>query len=392
VTSIREVDLSQPLAALLDLPAGRCMLVFRWRRRVIGRAFAHATGGSIGPAELEALAASSLDPAALRYWLDEQLRYDERAVIDPHPLTATVAICTHERPDDLRRALTGLQALHPAPLETLVIDNAPATAATRQVVESFPGVRYIHEPERGLNVARNRALRVARGDVVAFVDDDALPEPEWLDGLMPNFQSPRVVCVTGLTLPIALETRAQELFESHCSFVRGFRRRVFDGQCDNPLAVGPVGAGANMAVLRDAALGLGGFDERLDGGRPTRSGGDHEMFTRMLRAGNRIVYDPAAVAWHRHRRTMEELRQTVYGYGVGVYAMWTGLLVEAREIGVVKLAWSWFRHSQWRALLPADGTTREARALAREEIRGCLHGPRAWLAARNAHANGQRRD
>src|SRR5688572_2050746 len=64
VTVIREVDLSQPLAALVDLPASRCMLVFRWGRRVIGRAFAHANAGSIGAAELEALAASSLDPAA----------------------------------------------------------------------------------------------------------------------------------------------------------------------------------------------------------------------------------------------------------------------------------------------------------------------------------------
>ena len=384
MTVIREVDLSQPLAPLVDLPPGRCMLVFRWGRRVIGRAFAHANAGTIGPAELEALAASSLDPAALRCWLDARLGYDDRLVMDPRPITATVAICTHERPEDLRRALTALRALRPAPLETLVIDNAPASEATRQVVESFPDVRYIHEPERGLNVARNHALRVARGDVVAFVDDDAVPEPEWLDGLMPNFQSPRVVCVTGLTLPIALDTEAQELFESHCTFVRGFRRRVFDGQIDNPLAVGPVGAGANMAVLREAALRLGGFDERLDGGRPTRSGGDHEMFTRMLRTGNRIVYDPAAVVWHRHRRTMEELRETVYGYGVGVYAMWTGLLLEARELGVLKLAWSWFRHSQWRALLPGGPTTRAARALAREEIRGCLHGPRAWLAARNA--------
>ena len=73
-------------------------------------------------------------------------------------------------------------------------------------------------------------LRDARGDVVAFTDDDAVPEREWLGGLMPNFQSPRVVCVTGLTLPLALDTEAQELFETHCTFVRGFRRRVFDGQ------------------------------------------------------------------------------------------------------------------------------------------------------------------
>ena len=180
---------------------------------------------------------------------------------------------------------------------TLVIDNAPATDATRRVVDELRRTCVTSTNRSAVSTWPATArCATARGDVVAFVDDDAVPEPEWLDGLMPNFQSPRVVCVTGLTLPIALDTEAQELFEEHCTFVRGFRRRVFDGQIDNPLAVGPVGAGANMAVLREAALRLGGFDERLDGGRPTRSGGDHEMFTRMLRAGNRIVYDPAAVA------------------------------------------------------------------------------------------------
>ena len=392
MTAIREIELSAPFTPVDDLPSGRCMLVFRWRGRVVGRAFAHAEGNTIGVEQLRSLAASSLGPEALRHWLDDHLEYDERRVIDPHPLTATVAVCTHDRPDDVRRALAALQALDPAPAEMMVVDNAPSNDATRRVVDAFPDVRYVHEPIRGLNAARNRALRSARGDVVAFTDDDAVPERGWLGGLMPNFQSSRVVCVTGLTLPLELDTEAQELFEKHCTFVRGFRRRMFDGQHDNPLAVGPVGAGANMAVLRETALELGGFDERLDGGRPTRSGGDHEMFTRILRAGHRIVYDPSAVSWHRHRHTMEELRQTVYGYGVGVYAMWTGLLVEARELGVLKLAWVWFRDSQFRSILPGGGRTREARALARVEIRGCLYGPWAWFAARRLQPNGRGRE
>jgi len=382
MTAIREVELSAPLTAIDDLPSPRCMLVFRWRGRVIGRTFTHVEGGSIERDRLQSLVTSSLGREALRCWLDEHLGYDQGVVIAPRPLTATVAICTRERPSDLRRALAGVLRLRPAPFEAIVIDNAPETDATRRVVDEFAGVRYVHEPERGLDVARNRALRTARGDVVAFTDDDAVPEPAWVGSLMPGFQTPRVVCVTGLTLPIALDTEAQELFEEHCTFARGFRRRVFDGQIDNPLAVGPVGAGANMAVLREDVLRLGGFDERLDGGRPTRSGGDHEMFTRILRAGNRIIYDPSAVSWHRHRSTMDEVRQTVYGYGVGVYAMWTGLLLEAREPGVLRLAWEWFRHSQLRALLPGDKRRPAVRALVRDEIRGCLHGPRAWFAAR----------
>ena len=104
-----------PLTPVEDLPSDRCMLVFRWRGRVIGRAFAHTKAGSIGRDQLRSLVASSLGPEAMRYWLDEHLEYDERRVVDPHPLAATVAICTHNRPDDLRRALTALEALRPAP-------------------------------------------------------------------------------------------------------------------------------------------------------------------------------------------------------------------------------------------------------------------------------------
>ena len=110
------------------------------------------------------------------------------------------------------------------------------------------------------------------------------------------------------------------------------------------------------------------------------------MFTRILLAGRQIVYDPAAVSWHRHRRTSEELLDTVYGYGVGVYAMWTGLVLERGEITVLRLAWQWLRHGQIPALLGRDGRGREATRLARAELRGCLHGPRAWLAARRLRA------
>jgi hypothetical protein len=66
--------------------------------------------------------------------------------------------------------------------------------------------------------------------------------------------------------------------------------------------------------------------------------------------------------------------------------MWTGLLLEARELGVLKLAWEWFRHAQLRALLPGDTRPPAVRVLVRDEIRGCLYGPRAWFAARRLEA------
>ncbi len=316
-----------------------------------------------------------------RYWaVEDYLGPVPEAEIE----SATVAICTRERPEDLIRALRAVQALRPAPAAVLVVDNRPTTDRTRDAAARFPGVRYVREDRPGLDAARNRALREATTSIVAFTDDDAAPEPEWLARLLRSFDDPRVWCTAGLTLPVELETPAQEWFERYSPFGRGFDRLVFDGTRQDPLAVSRIGAGANMAVRREVLSDLGGFDEALDAGTPSRSGGDHEMFGRILAAGHRIVYDPAAVSWHRHRRTWEELRDALYGYGVGVYAMWTRKLLVDREPGVLMHAVRWFRYGQARHLYRALRRRPDAVPLdlLLAELRGCLAGPSAYLAAR----------
>ena len=151
-----------------------------------------------------------------------------------------------------------------------------------------------------------------------------------------------------------------------------------------------VGAGANLAVRRNLPAQVGWFDERLDAGTPTQSGGDHELFTRVLLHGHRIVYEPRAVSWHRHRRTPAELREVMRGYGTGVYAMWTKLLLEQRDPGVLRLAWNWFWWDHLPLLrTPSRWRTPGRDAMLRAELRGCLAGPAAWLKARRirrAHA------
>jgi GT2 family glycosyltransferase len=299
-------------------------------------------------------------------------------------LSATVAICTRERPADLARALAAVSALDPRPDEILVVDNNPATSRTQQLVAQFPAVRYARENRPGLDAARNFALREAASAIVAFTDDDASPEPAWLGQLLQPFRDPRVLCATGLTLPLELETTAQEWFEQYSPFGRGFERKVLDGIHHDPLAVAEIGAGANMALRRTIVDTVGPFDEALDAGTPTRSGGDHEMFGRILAAGYRIAYEPRAVSWHRHRRTWDELREALLGYGTGVYAIWTRRLLYDHELGVLRHAPRWLYRAQlprlWQALrrrpdsVPLD--------LLFAELRGCLAGPGAYRKAR----------
>lgn len=298
--------------------------------------------------------------------------------------SADIAVCTHERPDDLNRCLSALHPIASNGTRILVVDSGPVSEKTRRVTERFVGVRYIREPLPGLNRARNRALREAHGEIVAFTDDDAIPEPGWLPALLRNFNDRLVLCVTGLTLALEMETEAQELHERLSTFGRGYERRVFERINRSPCAAGIVGAGVNMAFRRNVTGLVGPFDETLDAGTPTRSGGDYEIFSRILGAGYRIVYEPDAFSRHRHRHSRVELVETFYGYGTGVYAAWTRSLLIERECSVPRQAAVWFFKRQFpsliRSLLRRPGS--RPLDLVAAELRGCANGPVAWFRSR----------
>jgi len=267
--------------------------------------------------------ASLIDHATAQRLCIESMRAELAA---PGGLTAcgalsiTVAICTKDRPALLERCLVSLAALDPASVsalgmfEILVVDNAPTTDAARSVVASHRGVRYIREPKAGLNFARNRALVDARGDFVAYLDDDIRVDADWLRALVQAWLAhPQAALFTGQVLPFEIETKAQLLFEQRGGFRRGFERVVFGseraGDPVYPCSVGILGTGANMTVRRDAALQLGGFDIALDTGAALPGGGDLDMFYRILRSGRRAVYEPASIVFHQHRRDMAGLRR-----------------------------------------------------------------------------------
>src|SRR6476660_6845681 len=132
--AIRDVELSSPFTTLSSIGAySRCMLVFRWRRRIVGRAFVDVREGRVEASDIER-AAGAVGPAGGRAWMEDTLGFDDRAVVEAPKLSATIAICTRERPDDLERALHGVTTQTPAADEVVVVDNAPLSERTRAVV------------------------------------------------------------------------------------------------------------------------------------------------------------------------------------------------------------------------------------------------------------------
>lgn len=275
------------------------------------------------------------------------------------PLTITAVVCTRNRPRQLAYALESLVAQSPPPTEIMVIDNAPADDSTAALVaERFPGVRYLREPVPGLDFARNRALDMATGDVVAFLDDDAVAERGWANSLRLVFETdPQLAVCTGRVEPLTLETPAQLLFEVNGGFGRGDRRIRLPEDAGEPLHGWPapliawavsVGSGCSYAVRRAAALELGGFDEALDLGAPLAGGGDHDLLWRALEAGWRVEYQPAALAWHAHRREMAAAHSQIIDHQRAMLAFLTKHLARASlRTGLPLLA-----YVSWRLLKP----------------------------------------
>jgi O-antigen biosynthesis protein len=243
----------------------------------------------------------------------------------PQPLV-TVAVCTRDRVSHLTQCLESLGELKYPALDLLLVDNAPSSDATRLLVfRDYPNIRYVLEPRPGLDWARNRAIHEARGEIIAYADDDTVVDPGWVMAIVRAFsEDPEVMAVTGLVVPYELETEAQILFEDRAGFGRGFERKKYgEVRRDGRRAarhygnVGKFGTGANMAYRRAVFAQIGGFDPALDIGTISEGGGDLEMFFRVVKSGFKLVYEPNAVVYHRHRRDYAQLRTQLSGWGIG---------------------------------------------------------------------------
>jgi glycosyltransferase involved in cell wall biosynthesis len=250
----------------------------------------------------------------------------------------SVIVCTRDRPHSLRRCLRALEKLDYQNHEVIVVDNASYTEETAQVVAATSFL-YVREEQPGLDWARNRGIKEARYDIVAYVDDDAQVDSGWLKGIAAGFAHPDIAAVTGLILPAELETRAQHLFELYGGMSKGFSARIFKPEEMTPrqlIKTQEIGVGANMAFRRHFLRRLEGFDTGLDVGTPSGGVGDLDMLHRILLAGGTICYEPRALMWHQHRRSIAGLRQQLYNngqsYGVYLIKRWKEKRLDRRQV------------------------------------------------------------
>jgi glycosyltransferase involved in cell wall biosynthesis len=204
----------------------------------------------------------------------------------------SIGVATYKRPEGLRRLLQGIAGLEfrrlPRPaIEVVVVDNE-ARGAAALVCREFPSVgmhlRWCEEPRRGITYARNRCLQEARPDSewIAFIDDDEVPDPGWLEALLQAQQRHAADVVTGPVVPV-FEGPVPEWV------VRGgfFEPR---GYPDGSLREVAFTNNVLMRAALPAELKLA-FDDRL----ALTGGEDTDFFMRARRAGARLVWAADAV-------------------------------------------------------------------------------------------------
>jgi GT2 family glycosyltransferase len=385
-TKLVRLHLEQPVAEILIERPQRDALVIAVRNGVaVGQVSLKGRGVHTARLVRRALL-DELGPAVARLTVAAET---QRALSPPPGPTSepevSVIICTRRRPERLALCLDGLEALHRAPTEIVVVDNAPDDVRTAELCRQRP-VRYRALADAPLSRLRNTALE-AHSDLVAMIDDDCVAEPSWLDGLGHAFADPLVAAVIGYVGPAEFTHRAQRLFEVHGAFEMSFHQQIIDGANRSPaVAASPLGVG-NVVFRRAALRAVGGFDERIGPGTPTRAKGDAELFFRLLLAGQRVLFDPARVVWHHHRISRGALREVLHNYALADTAYAAQCLLEHHQSDALRLwAWWWRTHlpGDLRRLLRRDPTALPLDCIAAEAL-GTLRGPAAFLAARRRH-------
>jgi glycosyltransferase involved in cell wall biosynthesis len=212
-----------------------------------------------------------------------------------------VVVPTHNRGLRLRKCLAAIATTLRPGDEVVVVDSASTTWEMGDIARDA-GARALRVDYPGASRARNAGWRAARHALIAFTDDDCLPQPGWLDALTmhpaAHFVTGRVEAPTPVDHPVAVKTDPEPA--------------RLDAASREPL-----GASNNLLVCRGLLEKIGGFDQRLGPGTWPESAEDLALFDRLLHAGGVGCYEPKALVLHEQWRSRRDLVRLDWGYGKG---------------------------------------------------------------------------
>lgn len=216
----------------------------------------------------------------------------------------SIIICTYNRAPFLKRTLNSLKNLEYKNFEVVVI-NGPSTDETERIIYPYRNsIKILNNPKTNLSISRNMGIKASAGDIVAFIDDDAIPDRKWLNDILSLYTEPSIGGVGG---------RVYGPGDDHFQFENGYVD--FWGESDGHYFEqnfnDPQGSkynmmlGTNCTFRRDAIVSIGGFDEYYDYFHD-----ESDACLRMVRAGYKILNHPRAYIHHEFAQS--HIRQSTF--------------------------------------------------------------------------------
>lgn len=212
----------------------------------------------------------------------------------------SVIVCTYNGAATLKECLAGMRRLNYPDKEVIVVDDG-STDGVPQIAQQFPEVRYIRQEHAGLSVARNTGASAATGEILAYTDDDCVPEEDWLVWLAMAFRSRDVACAGGPNIPPPPQNTAQAAVIA----APGGPAHVLVSD-----TVAEHLPGCNLAVRRGAFEAVEGFRPKY-----VAAGDDVDFCWRLQDRDLKIAFHPAAMVWHYRRFSVKAFFRQQAGYG-----------------------------------------------------------------------------
>lgn len=277
----------------------------------------------------------------------------------PEVSDVTIAICTYNRIQTLPRSLAALRALRGSHTFDVVVVNGPSTDGTTEFLAKPSDIRVFDTAERNLSVARNIALANAEGAYIAYMDDDAVPEPDWLSLALAAFRDrPRLAAVGGYIR----DANGIE-FQARHSFCDDLGRGYQGGSADyldilkaQGIAAYPSLTGTNVVFDCSALREVGGFDEVfgyfLD---------ETDVNKRLVDEGYELTVVPEAEIHHKyaasHLRTAENLSRDMFpiARSVAYFALRHGVPGQGWEAAIDRIKGFYTDEFRWKLHQRTDG-------------------------------------
>jgi O-antigen biosynthesis protein len=211
----------------------------------------------------------------------------------------SVVVCSYNGGRIIRDCLDGLLRLQYSNFEVIVVNDG-STDATADIVGKYP-FRLISTENRGLSSARNTGLEAATGEIVAYLDDDAYPDPHWLTYLAATFIDTTHAAVGGPNIPPSGDG---PIADCVANAPGGPVHVLLSDQKAEHIP------GCNMAFRKAALQAIDGFDPRF-----RIAGDDVDVCWRLQKQGWTVGFNPAAVVWHHRRNSVRAFWKQQLNYG-----------------------------------------------------------------------------